>query len=140
MTDQPNPDGRPPKPYLRIGQATLFVTDQDRSLKFYIEKLGLTLVADLVTSSGIRWVAVAFPDGSTILELIAPMADSKEYGLIGQMNRLMLITEDVAEVYRQWSEQGVYFMGRRKRGTGVVSRLRLTIRTETSSHLLRSIE
>jgi serine phosphatase RsbU (regulator of sigma subunit)/catechol 2,3-dioxygenase-like lactoylglutathione lyase family enzyme len=101
--------GDPRKPYLRIGQATLFVTDQDRSLKFFVEKLGLQLAADVQTDSGTRWVGVSFPDGSTLLELIAPVPGSQEYALIGQMNRLLFVTEDVTEVYRQWSAQGVGF-------------------------------
>ena len=59
-------------PYLRIFKCTVFVRDQDRSLRFYLDRLGFRLIADARSESGDRWVAVAPPDGSTILVLVAP--------------------------------------------------------------------
>jgi catechol 2,3-dioxygenase-like lactoylglutathione lyase family enzyme len=54
------------EPYLRIQHVTIFVRDQDRSLRFYVDQLGFSLVADYRYGSTERWIAVAPPDGSTI--------------------------------------------------------------------------
>src|SRR5262249_27982660 len=82
-------------PYLRIFFFTVYVHDQDRSLRFYLDQLGFSLVADHYFEGGGRWVAVAPPDGNAILALVAPDPGSAEYGLIGQSRQIVLITEDV---------------------------------------------
>jgi catechol-2,3-dioxygenase len=53
-------------PYLRIQHVTIFVRDQDRNLRFYVDQLGFSLVADYRYGSNERWIAVAPPppDGS----------------------------------------------------------------------------
>ena len=73
--------------YLRIFKSTVFVRDHDRSLEFYIGQLGFTVVADARFEFGGRWVAVAPPDGSSILALIAPKRGSENYKLIGRPPR-----------------------------------------------------
>ena len=53
-------------PYLRLQNVTLFVRDQDRSLQFFVDRLGFSLVADYDVPSGDRWVAsasIAVPSG-----------------------------------------------------------------------------
>ncbi|HKX30465.1 MAG TPA: SpoIIE family protein phosphatase [Blastocatellia bacterium] len=96
-------------PHLRIQQVTIFVRDQDRSVKFYLDRLGFSLVYDARSKSGDRWIAVAPPDGMTILALIAPHPESEEYKLIGRYTQVVFLTEDVVAQYREWSEQGVHF-------------------------------
>jgi len=59
-------------PYLRIFFTTVFIRDYDRSLRFYVDQLGFTLIADNRFEDGGRWVAVAPPDGSAILALVEP--------------------------------------------------------------------
>ena len=61
-----------PDPYLRVLCVNIFVRDHDRSLQFFVENLGFGLVVDKSYESGDRWVAVAPPDGSTIVALTAP--------------------------------------------------------------------
>src|SRR5205809_7970646 len=78
----PRPDRK--SPYLRFHAVKIFVRDQDRSLQFYLDQLGFSLVYDARLQSGERWVAVAPPDGTAILALVAPKLGSKEYGLIGR--------------------------------------------------------
>lgn len=46
------------EPYLRIQHVTIFVRDQDRSLRFYLDQLGFSLVADYRYGSTERWIAV----------------------------------------------------------------------------------
>jgi len=96
-------------PYLRIFFSTVFVRDQDRSLRFYLDQLGFSLVADNRLEGGGRWVAVAPPDGGAILALVAPAPGSEEYELIGRTSQIVFITEDVNAVYEKWRKRGVSF-------------------------------
>src|ERR1700739_1192467 len=86
-------------PYLRLQNVTLFVGDQDRSLNFFVERLGFSLVADHRLPDGGRWVAVAPPDGTAILALVAPKPGTEEYRHIGQARQIVFLTEDVGAKY-----------------------------------------
>src|SRR2546422_1858101 len=96
-------------PYLRLQHVSIFVRDQDRSLRFYLEQLGFSLVGDARLQSGDRWVAVAPPDGTAVLSLVTPKPGSEEYKLIGRPTQVVFITEDVAAKFREWSKRGVGF-------------------------------
>jgi hypothetical protein len=69
--------------YLRIFKSNVFVRDLDRSLELYVDQLGFSVVADARFEFG-RWVAIAPPDGNTILALAAPKRGSANYKLIGR--------------------------------------------------------
>jgi serine phosphatase RsbU (regulator of sigma subunit)/predicted enzyme related to lactoylglutathione lyase len=109
----PGPDGedrhRRPDPYLRIHAVRVFVRDQDRSLRFYLEQLGFKLAFDARLESGERWVAVAPPDGGAVLSLIAPSPRSPEHKLIGRATQVVFVTEDVPAKFREWHQRGVRF-------------------------------
>lgn len=96
-------------PYLRVLCVNIFVRDQDRSLRFYVEQLGFGLVVDESYESGDRWVAVAPPDGHTLLALIAPKRKSVEHKLIGRSHHTVLVTEDVMAKFDEWQKRGVRF-------------------------------
>jgi len=96
-------------PYLRIDAVNVFVRDQDRSLEFYRDRLGFNLALDIHLQSGHRLVAVAPPDGTTVLRLIAPEPGSEEYKLIGRPTPVVFLTEDVIAKFREWSKRGVHF-------------------------------
>ncbi len=96
-------------PYLRILSATVFVRDQDRSLRFFVEQLGFTLVIDMSYESGDRWIAVAPPDGTTVLALISPPPNSKDSKRIGQSKDISFVTEDVVAKFHEWRGSGVRF-------------------------------
>ena len=98
-----------PTPYLGIHAVNVFVRDQDRSLRFYQDQLGFQLAFDASLHYGQRWVAVAPPDGSAVLALIAPSPESKEYKLIGRATQVVFVTEDVTAKFREWSRRGVRF-------------------------------
>jgi len=76
--------------YLGVYAVNVYVRDQDRSLRFYVEQLGFNLAFDVRLQSGQRWVGVAPPDGTAVLTLIAPDPDSDEYKLIGQPTQVLL--------------------------------------------------
>lgn len=96
-------------PYLRVLCVNVFVRDQDRSLRFYVDQLGFTLVVDENYESGGRWVAVAPPDGNTVLALVTPQRKSEEYKLIGRCRHAVLVTEDVMAKFDEWQKRGVRF-------------------------------
>src|SRR5438477_986101 len=95
--------------YLGVYAVNVYVRDQDRSLRFYVEQLGFNLAFDVRLQSGQRWVGVAPPDGTAVLTLIAPDPDSDEYKLIGQPTQVAFVAEDVVATYSQWRRRGVRF-------------------------------
>jgi serine phosphatase RsbU (regulator of sigma subunit)/catechol 2,3-dioxygenase-like lactoylglutathione lyase family enzyme len=98
-----------PDPYLRLHCVNVFVRDQDRSLRFYVERLGFHLAIDTRLQTGERWVAVAPPDGTAILALVAPESNSPQYKMIGRSTNVVFITEDVTAKFLEWSRRGVRF-------------------------------
>ena len=98
-----------PDPYLRLHAVRVFVRDQDRALSFYLEKLGFDLAFDAKLYSGERWVAVAPPDGTAVLSLVAPKPKSPEHKLIGRATQVVFVTEDVPAKFREWRKRGVKF-------------------------------
>jgi serine phosphatase RsbU (regulator of sigma subunit)/predicted enzyme related to lactoylglutathione lyase len=96
-------------PYLRVLCVNIFVRDQDRSLRFYVDQLGFGLVVDESYESGDRWVAVAPPDGNTVLALVTPRRKSEEHKLIGRSRHTVLVTEDVMAKFEEWKKRGVRF-------------------------------
>jgi serine phosphatase RsbU (regulator of sigma subunit) len=55
-------------------------------------------------------VAVAPPDGTANLTLVAPDPASEQYKLIGRRTQIAFVTEDVLAKYREWSQRGVHFL------------------------------
>src|SRR5215467_9690793 len=96
-------------PYLRLLCVNIFVRNQDRSLRFYVDQLGFKLVVDESYESGGRWVAVAPPDGQAVLALITPKRGSAEYKFIGKCKYAVLVTEDVMSKFDEWQKRGVRF-------------------------------
>lgn len=95
--------------FLRIQFVPIFVRDQDRSIKFFVDLLGFTVVLDVRILDGQRRVVIAPPDGTALLSLIAADEDSDEYQLIGRSGPIVLIAEDVAGKFSEWSSRGVHF-------------------------------
>jgi serine phosphatase RsbU (regulator of sigma subunit)/predicted enzyme related to lactoylglutathione lyase len=96
-------------PYLRLGTVTVFVRDQDRSLRFYLDRLGFYLAFDTRLPSGDRWLTVTPPDGTASLALVAPEPGSEEYKLIGRSPQIVFMTDDVCAKFEEWRERGVRF-------------------------------
>jgi serine phosphatase RsbU (regulator of sigma subunit)/catechol 2,3-dioxygenase-like lactoylglutathione lyase family enzyme len=96
-------------PYLRLHFVSVYVSDQERSLRFFVDKLRFTVVTDVRFASGSRWIEVAPPDGTAVLALVLPMAGFNEEKLVGNSGLITFLTEDVDSTYREWSERGVHF-------------------------------
>jgi len=95
--------------YVRLATVTVFVHDQERSLRFYLDQLGFELALDAPLPSGDPWLAVSPPDGTAILVLVAPKPGSDEYGLIGRPTQIAFLTENVQRKYEEWCKKGVTF-------------------------------
>src|SRR5258707_5894703 len=71
------PMGTVPSPlrqssHLRLHCVNVFVRDQDRSLRFFVDQLGFNVAFDTRVQSGDRWFGVAPPDGSAVMSLVVP--------------------------------------------------------------------
>lgn len=95
--------------YLGIQAVDVFVSDLEKSLQFYVNQLGFRLVSDVILQSGRRRVGISPPDGTAVLNLIAPEPDTDEYKLIGRPTQVVFVTEDVAAKYSEWRKRGVRF-------------------------------
>ncbi len=104
LTGEPAPSAH----YLRIFKSNVYVRDHDRSLQFYVDQLGFNVLADARFEFG-RWVAIAPPEGNTILALVAPKRGSENYKLIGRNTHIGFIAEDINATYELWRSRGVRF-------------------------------
>ncbi len=78
-------------------------------MRFYVERLGFEVAFDARLQNGDRWVAVAPPDGSAVITLVAPKPGSKACELIGRYTGVVFVTENVAAKYSEWRKRGVNF-------------------------------
>jgi len=95
--------------FLRLNFVTVYVSDQERSKKFFVEQLGFRLMIDVKFPSGYRWVEVAPPDGTARLALVVQAPEFMDFVVPGQSSLITFMAEDVETRYREWSERGVIF-------------------------------
>jgi serine phosphatase RsbU (regulator of sigma subunit)/predicted enzyme related to lactoylglutathione lyase len=93
--------------YLRLHSVTVFVRDQDRSLRFFRDQLGFSLVVDVTFEHKERWIAIAPPDGTAVLALVAPKGDQER--LVGSPSSAVFVSENVVAQYEEWKSRGVKF-------------------------------
>jgi serine phosphatase RsbU (regulator of sigma subunit)/catechol 2,3-dioxygenase-like lactoylglutathione lyase family enzyme len=96
-------------PYLCLHFVIIWVRDLDRSVRFYVDKLGFRVVVDHRFDNGQRWIEVAPADGNAHIgfALLQPGDDAEK--LIGPESRIWFITEDVNRKYEEWKARGVQF-------------------------------
>jgi serine phosphatase RsbU (regulator of sigma subunit)/uncharacterized glyoxalase superfamily protein PhnB len=95
--------------FFRLQFVNVFVRDQDRSLRFFVDQLGFELVMDVRFTSGNRWIQVSPPDGTASLALMLPRPGSDDEKFVGRSGGASFVTEDVVGKYKEWSERGVKF-------------------------------
>jgi serine phosphatase RsbU (regulator of sigma subunit)/predicted enzyme related to lactoylglutathione lyase len=95
-------------PYLSLHFIMIFVSDQERSLRFYVDQLGFRIVVDQPIE-GVRWIEVGPPDGSANLALaqVTPGSDAEK--VVGRDTNIYFVTEDVTAKYNEWFSRGVHF-------------------------------
>src|SRR5215469_12016716 len=56
------------QPFLRLNFVTLWVRDQERSRRFFVEKLNFETIVDVQIPTGDRWIIVAPPAAGWLLK------------------------------------------------------------------------
>jgi catechol 2,3-dioxygenase-like lactoylglutathione lyase family enzyme len=103
-------DGEPTSyRHLRLHAVGIYVRDQERSLRFYLDALGFRIAFDARMESGQRMLAVAPPDGTAVLTLIQADPGTPQHRLIGRATQVVFVTEDLPATYREWRRRGVRF-------------------------------
>ena len=107
------------QPFLRLNFVTLWVRDQERSRRFFVEKLVFEAIVDMPTPDGHRWIIVAptaagwltgtVGAGLPGIALWVPPEGSPEHQRIGQNTGFSFLTEDVRSVFEEWTRRGVRF-------------------------------
>src|SRR5712692_4093593 len=99
-----------------VHTTTVYVSDQDRALDFYVNKLGFETRSDQPLGPESRWIEVAPPGAQTTLLLYKPTPDApgaETYELaesrIGKNTGVLLTTDDINATYRELSSRGVQF-------------------------------
>jgi predicted enzyme related to lactoylglutathione lyase len=98
----------------KIGTITVQISDQEKALAFYTEKLGFEVRADMPMGSSQRWLEVAPPGAQTRILLYKatpemPGASSYEAALaqIGKPTPMVLEVDDIVGTFAQLKEKGV---------------------------------
>jgi catechol 2,3-dioxygenase-like lactoylglutathione lyase family enzyme len=87
-----------------VGRVAVPVTDQDRAIAFYVEKLGFELAGDEPFADGsYRWVEVAPPRGGTTLAIVPP----RPGGPTGIDTNIILTTDDIDAAHAELRTRGV---------------------------------
>jgi serine phosphatase RsbU (regulator of sigma subunit)/catechol 2,3-dioxygenase-like lactoylglutathione lyase family enzyme len=107
------------QPFLRLNFVTLWVRDQERSRRFFVDQLNFEAIVDVPTPEGGRWVVVAptalgwlaGTAGSALpgMALVVPPEGSAERQRVGQNTGFSFLTEDVRSLFEEWSRRGVRF-------------------------------
>ena len=97
------------QPFLRLNFATLWVRDQERSRRFFVDQLGFQVAVDAEVPGVGRWIIVTPPTGLPGIALVVPPEESVESHRIGQNTGIGFLTEDVRAVFEEWSKHGVRF-------------------------------
>jgi catechol 2,3-dioxygenase-like lactoylglutathione lyase family enzyme len=87
----------------QIGTVVVPVSDQDRAIEFYVEKLGFEKRSDIPFGNGDRWVEVAPAGASTTLAIVPP----REGEPVGIETRVGWATDDADVSHASLQAQGV---------------------------------
>jgi catechol 2,3-dioxygenase-like lactoylglutathione lyase family enzyme len=87
----------------QLGRVIVPVSDQDKAIAFYTEKLGFSLTADVPFGEGDRWVEVTPAGGGAAIALSRAM----EHFPAGRETGIALTTTDARAAHTELKEQGV---------------------------------
>jgi catechol 2,3-dioxygenase-like lactoylglutathione lyase family enzyme len=98
-----------------IGLVALVVRDYDEALKFYVGKLGFTLVEDTaIPEQNKRWVVVAPPGSTGAHLLLAKAAGEAQMSRVGNQTggrvSLFLYTDDFDRDFQAFKAKGIEFV------------------------------
>jgi len=87
----------------QVGTVMVPVSDQDRAIEFFVEKLGFELRGDTPFGEGDRWVEVAPPGAATTVALVSP----REGESAGIETRVGFASEDIDADHASLRSRGV---------------------------------
>ncbi len=87
----------------QVGTVIVPVTDQDRALEFYVEKLGFEKRTDSAYGEGQRWLEVAPAGAATTIALVPP----REGDSAGIETHVGLTTKDIDADHADLRARGV---------------------------------
>jgi predicted enzyme related to lactoylglutathione lyase len=99
----------------RVGSVPVFVSDQQRALEFYCNKLQYRVVLDIPIGGDVRWLTVTSGPGDTELILLSPDIAGADGGAnkmrerVGTWTGIIILTEDCRTAHRVLVERGVKF-------------------------------
>lgn len=100
-------------PLHRLILSTLVVRDYDEAIRFFVDKVGFTLVVDKVLEHGKRWVVVSPSDSDQPGLLLARASDALQGECVGNQTggrvAFFLATNDFNLSYKLMLERGVRF-------------------------------
>lgn len=87
--------------------ASVPVTDQERALDFYTQKLGFRVITDAPFGAGQRWIELGLPRADTKLVLFTAPGQEK---LIGGFMPIAFMADDVVATAKELKAKGVEFV------------------------------
>jgi predicted enzyme related to lactoylglutathione lyase len=87
--------------------ASIPVTDQDRALEFYTQKLGFTILTDQPFGEQ-RWIELGIPGAQTGVVLFTP---DEHKGHVGSFSHISFFTDDIEKTYQELLQRGVEMDG-----------------------------
>ena len=87
----------------QLGRVIVPVSDQDKAIAFYTDKLGFSLTADVPYGEGDRWVEVTPPGGGAAIALSPGMGEFQA----GRETGIALTAADAKAAHAELKEKGV---------------------------------
>jgi catechol 2,3-dioxygenase-like lactoylglutathione lyase family enzyme len=84
------------------------VSDQDRALAFYTEKLGFKIHTDQPFNGKQRWIELSIPGAQTSIALFTPEGHENR---IGTFYPATFFCDDVQRTFDELAARGVEFLG-----------------------------
>jgi lactoylglutathione lyase len=91
--------------FKKVNTVSLYVTDQERSLRFYVDVLGFEVRTDAQMGPMGRWLEVAPPGAETALVLSDASAFGKQ-DRVGSSADLTFTCDDVYALHKSLTESG----------------------------------
>ena len=99
---------------MKIQLTSIFVDDQDKALKFYVDVLGFVKKEDMPVGE-FKWLTVVSPEGPDDIELLLepndnPAAKTYQQAIFEQgIPHTAFAVDDIHKEYERLKEQGVVF-------------------------------
>ena len=91
----------------QVKHVTIPVKDQDKALKFYVDKLGFEVVVDVPFNDQQRWIELKIPGAETQVVLFTP-DDHRDR--IGTSSPVIFTSDNIEKTYQELHKKGVEFI------------------------------